>query len=243
MTMIRLARRLLIGAAIFAPSMALAQPPGPPGDGPRHRPGDRPRVPPLAAALDANHDGELSSEEIRNASEALERLDRNHDGKLDRSEIMPRFEGPPPRDRGPRREGDAGPRGEGRPPGDRGRGRGPEGRRPRERDGGFRPEGPPEGRRAARGGVPILPPFVRDELSLSEKQQDEIGELERDVRSRLEKILSPDQMHELHQAFRRGPEGRGPGGPGGPGGPEGPRGRRFGGPRDGEGPPVRPERP
>ena len=81
----RITRRFLLGAAILAPTFALAQPPGPPdGDGPpppRGRrggpgggPGDdgpRPPGPPIMAALDTNRDGELSPEEIRNAAAAL----------------------------------------------------------------------------------------------------------------------------------------------------------------------------
>lgn len=43
--------------------------------------------------LDANRDGELSAEEIENATAALKRLDRNGDGKLERSELVPDREG------------------------------------------------------------------------------------------------------------------------------------------------------
>jgi hypothetical protein len=38
------------------------------------------------AAMDTNRDGELSAEEIRNASAALKSLDDKHDRVLDRSE-------------------------------------------------------------------------------------------------------------------------------------------------------------
>jgi predicted O-methyltransferase YrrM len=44
----------------------------------------------LMEALDANHDGELSAEEIARASQALPKLDQNGDGKLDREELRPR---------------------------------------------------------------------------------------------------------------------------------------------------------
>jgi len=37
---------------------------------------------PLLAALDTNHDGVISAEEINNAAAALKTLDVNHDGKL-----------------------------------------------------------------------------------------------------------------------------------------------------------------
>lgn len=46
---------------------------------------------PIIAALDANRDGELSKEEIANASKALAKLDKNTDGKLDATELRPQF--------------------------------------------------------------------------------------------------------------------------------------------------------
>ena len=45
------------------------------------------REEPVLAALDANHDGEISSIEIRNATAALKTLDRNHDGRLTLEEV------------------------------------------------------------------------------------------------------------------------------------------------------------
>jgi len=79
------------------------------------------------AALDADSDGEISAEEIANATAALRKLDKDGDGKLTLEELRPEFarRGPPDGESGPR--GPRG-RGEGRP--------GPEGRP--ERDG--RPE-------------------------------------------------------------------------------------------------------
>jgi tetratricopeptide (TPR) repeat protein len=46
---------------------------------------------PLLAALDADHNGEISEREIRNAEQALEQLDRNHDGILEGAEIAPPY--------------------------------------------------------------------------------------------------------------------------------------------------------
>jgi hypothetical protein len=63
--------------------------PGAPGG-----PGNRP-VPPLIAALDANHDGVIDADEIANASKALKSLDKNGDGKLTQDEIRPRPPGGP----------------------------------------------------------------------------------------------------------------------------------------------------
>lgn len=68
--------------------------------------GHRP-PPPIIAALDADHDGVISAEEIGNASKALLQLDKNNDGELTREELHP--QGPPPR------EGDRPP---GPPPGE-----------------------------------------------------------------------------------------------------------------------------
>ncbi len=70
-------------------------PPGGPGGpsspgGPGGPGGGRPRmIPPLMEALDANHDGILDADEIRNASAALLKLDKNGDGKLTEDELRP----------------------------------------------------------------------------------------------------------------------------------------------------------
>ena len=44
---------------------------------------------PLLAALDANHDGEISAWEIEHAAASLKTLDRNHDGYLTADELIP----------------------------------------------------------------------------------------------------------------------------------------------------------
>lgn len=120
----------LAALALAAAGMAaLAQdsnPPTPPEGGP-----GRPRmVPPIIAALDANHDGVIDTTEIANAVAALKSLDRNGDGQLTKEEIQPaRPEG----GRGP--GGPGGPGGKGGPGGRRGPGGpggpGGEGRPPR----------------------------------------------------------------------------------------------------------------
>jgi Ca2+-binding EF-hand superfamily protein len=47
------------------------------------------QIHPVLAALDTNHDGEISESEIRNAAAALRTLDGNGDGKLVESEVRP----------------------------------------------------------------------------------------------------------------------------------------------------------
>jgi Ca2+-binding EF-hand superfamily protein len=47
------------------------------------------RIHPVLAALDTNHDGEISDSEIRNAAAALRTLDANGDGKLVENEVRP----------------------------------------------------------------------------------------------------------------------------------------------------------
>ena len=80
-----------------------AQPPGggpggPPPEG-RGGPGGRGgfqrmmQMMPVMAALDADKDGEISSEELANATNALKALDKNDDGKLTEEELRPNFEG------------------------------------------------------------------------------------------------------------------------------------------------------
>ncbi len=53
--------------------------------------GGRP-VSPVQAALDANSDGAISSDEIANAPTVLRKLDKNGDGNLTEDEIRPNFE-------------------------------------------------------------------------------------------------------------------------------------------------------
>jgi hypothetical protein len=89
----------------------------------------------LMRAIDVNHNGELSAEEIKGAGAAiLKALDKNGDKKISKEELMPR-----------RREGEGG-----RRPPRRGAGEGQQGRkRPPRRGGGEGEEGV---RRLRRGG-------------------------------------------------------------------------------------------
>ena len=86
---------------------------GGPGQGGQ---GGQRMVPPIVAALDANHDGTIDEKEIANASAALKTLDKNGDGKLTADELRPA--------RGGGQGGQGGPGGQGRPPRQGGQGGG-----------------------------------------------------------------------------------------------------------------------
>ncbi len=87
---------------VIGVATASAQSPGNRGDRgrPEGQPGDRggpdgpgrngpPPPNPIVAALDADHDHVISSDEIKNASAALLTLDKNSDGKLTEDEFRP----------------------------------------------------------------------------------------------------------------------------------------------------------
>ena len=46
----------------------------------------------------------------------------------------------------------------------------------------------------------VLPPFARDGLNLTEEQRKQLDELDSDVRTRLDKILTADQKQELNHS-------------------------------------------
>ena len=128
--------------------VAMSQPPEG-RDGPPRRPengGDHHHPPhdQLREALDADHDHQLSAEEIKNATAAIFSLDTNNDGMLTDDEFRPPMPPGGPEGRGPEGRGPEGRGPEGRGPEGRGpEGRGPEGRGPEGRG----PEGRgPEGR-------------------------------------------------------------------------------------------------
>ncbi|MDP7014552.1 MAG: PEP/pyruvate-binding domain-containing protein [Pirellulaceae bacterium] len=80
---------MLIGIGLSSVVVAQGQPPRgpqPPGGG---RGGFQPPKPPVLEALDANKDGEISAQELRNAVEALRKLDKNRDGEIAGSELQP----------------------------------------------------------------------------------------------------------------------------------------------------------
>jgi hypothetical protein len=116
-------------------------------------------------------------------------------------------------------------------------------------DRGGRPGGdnaPPGGRAGPgrRGGFQlgtVLPPFAREQLNLTDEQQEQIAALEKEVKAKLERILTAEQKRTLRSM-------RPPGAPRGAGddqqGP-GRKGRRPQGPPDGDrpdGPPPQKDR-
>jgi EF hand len=152
-------------------------------------------------AYNKKGDGKLTKDEV--TDERLHRLfdraDTNKDGVVTKAELMALAAEMDKEDGqdGPR--GGPGGRGPGGPggPGDRGPG-GPGG------PGGRGPGGPPQPGQ-------ILPSFLQERLNLTAEQKKQLEALQKDVDTRLAKILTAEQKKQLKEM-------RGPGGPGGPGG-------------------------
>jgi len=70
---------------------------------------------------------------------------------------------------------------------------------------------------AGPGGFHLLPPLAMQRLKLAADQRTRLTALDAEAQAALEKILTPDQMEQLHQMRPPMPEGS-PGGFGGPGG-------------------------
>ena len=104
------------------------------------RPGGQPPRNPLATVLDADGDGVISADELKNASKALSQLDRNRDGKITRDEMYPR------------QSGNQGGRDDFRRPGGPGQGGRDDFRREGEEPGQRRPDGPANPRGPRPGG-------------------------------------------------------------------------------------------
>lgn len=223
---------LLVGIGTAAMAQEGGRRPGGPGagrgpGGPGGR-GELRRPMPLIVALDRDHNGEISAQEIAGAAEALKTLDRNSDGKLTPDELHP--QGGP--GAGPRVEGGPG-GGEGAPGRVRpGRGEG----EPRRGPGGPRGEGEPgagperPGRPGGPGGMPIPP-------VLAALDTDRDGELSaREIASAPAALKTLDKNsdgklthEELRPPFGPGNPGAGRRGQGGPEGRPG-EGRRPGRP-------------
>ena len=69
------------------------------------------------------------------------------------------------------------------------------------------------------GGFHILPPRAMEQLNLTDDQKKQLTDLETEVKAKIEKILTPDQLEKMktmRPPMRQG--GPGAGGQGGPGG-------------------------
>ncbi len=91
-------------------------------------------------------------------------------------------------------------------------------------------KGPPDKKGGPRGGFElgrILPPFMRDELDLTEEQEKKIAELEKEVKAKLSKILTEAQKEKIQSMRPKGPPKGGPDGKKGPpdGDDDGPKGK------------------
>jgi hypothetical protein len=208
----------VIGIGVFT-AAAVAQPP----DG---GPASRSRSNPTAnlvdrmMAFDSDKDDKLTKSEVTDArlKRLFDQADTDKDGLVTRSELNALMA----RERASAR-GNAG-----GPGGGRGGFGGPGGRM------GFGPGGGQGGF----GGPPrpgqVLPPFLRQQLSLSPEQEKQVDSLQKEVDGKLARILNDEQRQQLKEMSERGPGGpggrRGFGAPGGFGPPPG------GGPPPGEGP-------
>jgi hypothetical protein len=172
-------------------------------------------------AFSKNKDGKLTREEITDDRlvRLFDRIDVKHEGSVTKEQLVAFATKLAEEDNDGDRRGPGGPGGgpgndgPGGPGGDRGgRGGGPGGR-----FGG----GPP------RPGQ-ILPGFLQERLNLTAEQKKQVETLQKEVDTKLARILTDDQKKQLKEMRNRGPGGNGP--PPGPPDENGP-------PRDGNGPP------
>lgn len=88
------------------------------------------------------------------------------------------------------------------------------------------PKGGPKDGKGMKGGFKVgsvLPPFMVEELKLTDDQKAKLADIEKDVKTKLDKLLTDEQKKALEN-FRP----MGPGGPGGPGGDKGGPGGKGG---------------
>ncbi|MCP4175560.1 MAG: hypothetical protein GY758_32845 [Fuerstiella sp.] len=194
------------------------------GEGGRGAGGPRGMPPsPVMMALDADGNGEISADEINNATAALKKLDRNKNGKLDADELRPEFGGGPP-------GGGAGGRG--------GFGGGPPG-------GGPGGGGPPGGGRGGFGGQSFVDGMLGryDENKDGKLSGDEIPERMRDrveqIDTNKDKAVDKAELEAMAQQFGGGRGGGGGGEAGRGRGGDGGGGRGDGGQR--QRPPIEEE--
>jgi hypothetical protein len=142
-------------------------------------------------SLDTDGDGQLTLTEVtdQRLQPLLKRADANNDGTVTKEELIAQITKESANSQRP--GAGAG------PGGGPGGGPGP---------GGRGPGGPPQPGQ-------VLPPFLQDELQLTEAQRRDLQDLQKDVDARLSKILTSDQQQQLRQMQSRGPGGPGAGGP------------------------------
>jgi len=136
-------------------------------------------------AFDKNADGKLTKEELNDERLArlFDRADGNHDGVVTKEELITLIA---------RESATVGGERGGPPSGPRGAGGGP---------GGF--GGPPQPGQ-------VLPAALQDALRLTDAQKQELAELQKEVDTRLNHILSSEQRQQLRELRERGPGGIGP---------------------------------
>ncbi len=76
------------------------------------------------------------------------------------------------------------------------------------------------------GGFHVIPPFVQDQLNLTDDQKKQVADLEKETKDKLDKILTDEQKQKLKDMRSQFRGGRGPGGPGGAGGGHPPGGQQ-----------------
>lgn len=201
--------------------MLFAQPPGPPR-GDRGGSGAVDAAVTKLMAYDADKDGKLTKEELNDArlTALFQRADGDQDGAITKDELKAQLTKDAAafsNDRG----GPGGP-----PGGDRG-------------PGGPPPGGFGDGPRAFAPPPPgtILPPFLQDELRLSDEQKQQLSDLQKEVDTKLAQILNREQRQQLREMANRGPRGFGGDRP--PGDDRRPGGNRP--PPDGGRPPRPPQ--
>ena len=96
-------------------------------------------------------------------------------------------------------------------------------------------KGPPEGKKGFVLGK-LLPPQVRERLDLTEAQSDKLDALEKEVKAKLEKILTPDQQRIAQEPPEKKGDKGPPDGKGKKGdkGDKGDKGKKDKGPPDGK---------
>jgi Spy/CpxP family protein refolding chaperone len=144
-------------------------------------------------AFDKNKNGKLEKSELIDPRlrQMFDRADTNKDGVVTKEELAALAERM--REENGRRAGFGPPGGAGGPPG------GPPGQfGPR----GFGPPAPGQ----------IVPPFLQERLKLTAEQKKQLEALQKEIDSKLDKILTEEQRKQLKE-MRRGFGPRGPGGP------------------------------